>query len=118
MALKIPTIPGRESYRRALCQMKLSANDRRMLQLHVSAPNHTISMLEMARALWGRQLPGTANLHCGKLAGRLWFALGLPATEYKIHIIGTFTTEDDLSPLTMYPPLVEALHDVGISETR
>jgi hypothetical protein len=111
-------VPNKTEYIAALRRINLTAKRRQMLQVHILAPNHSITMIEMSKKVWGQHYPQSpANLHYGKLAGELSGAAGisLPAGAPNLCAIGTFRNDPSGAiPLTMHSTLVDALIEFGL----
>ena len=70
-----------DDFSEALKAANLSEKQIAMLAYHYRAPNHTISMGQLAEAM-GYKKFNAANLHYGKLAARIGELLGLAEDEY------------------------------------
>jgi len=82
---QLPTV---EDYRKALAHMILSPNQKALLQSYYWAPDHTITMGELARAVGS---PGTqgVGLQYGRLAFRIREALNWKGLPWDFDILGT-----------------------------
>ena len=110
-------IPNKAGYVAGLLQTNLTETRRCMLRTHAMAPNHTISMIEMSREVWGQNSQSNANRHYGRFAGELRRIVGimLPEGAPNLCAIGIFKVHPSgRLPLTMHQSLVDALTEIGV----
>jgi hypothetical protein len=107
--LPLPTV---DDYRRALAHMILSPNQKALLQAHYWAPDHTITMEALARAVGSPGIQGVGAQY-ERLAVRLGEALSWRGRKATFDIIGTAIPAEEGSttdrPWVMRPELARAL---------
>jgi hypothetical protein len=106
----------KDEYKHAFLSLQpLADHELELLGAHFRAPNHTITASELATAV-GDDKYGAANLHYGKLAGKLCEVLGCHP-RLKVHILVTdFKPNDGAEEhwhLVLRPQVVEALLELG-----
>jgi predicted HNH restriction endonuclease len=106
-------MPTVDDYISALQSLPLSENDLLMLKVHYDAEHQTISPRQLSKHL-GWTNPGAANLHYGRLAGRIKDALGgIPSPSGDPNDVGVlayaFWPPDNELVWEMYPEFATAL---------
>ncbi len=114
-------IPTSEQFIQALRELNITPNQRAMLAAHYRARDQTITMAALARAV-GYSGHHAANLHYGKLAGKLADILGYNFNgQIQMGLLGTFNNDknpDEPWLVTMHPQLAEALEKLGWTEVE
>jgi hypothetical protein len=106
---RLPTV---EDYRLALSRMVLSPNQKVLLEAHYWAPEHTITMAALAKAVGS---PGTQGVECQyqRLASRIGEALSWQGCIWSFDILGMSIPSGERGTadwlLVMRPELARAL---------
>lgn len=109
--------PSSDAYLEGLRALGLTKIQRRMLALHLAAPDAEITARQMATALFGPTGHGAANLHYGRLARLLAQAmdLDLPDDRDAVALLARFDhPEGEECRWVMRPTLAHALGRLGL----
>jgi hypothetical protein len=102
-------------YAEALRRIEPTEGQMEMLRVHMAAPNHMISVRQLALVL-GFPSWQTTNLLYGKFAGKLCNELGVsPATNLSV-LVEFFKMPDSEHKLRLRPSAIAALRDLGIAD--
>lgn len=102
-----------KDYAKALCELKLTKNQRAMLRIHYAAPGHTITARQLAVAMGYNSWRAT-NMHYGRLGRLVGEKLGLPP-DTKLEAICAFHKAPGKEwEFIQRPNLVSALESLGI----
>lgn len=97
----------------ALRRVEPTENQLEMLRVHLSAPDHTLTARHLARAV-GFAKWNAANLHYGKLAGKLCNELNVAPTTNLSILVEFFKASGSEYELCLRPSVIEALRELGI----
>jgi putative restriction endonuclease len=101
-----------------LCRVDLHPYQRRMLEIHYHAPEHTMTATQMAKAMGYRNWGG-ANLHYGVLAKLVGEALGWhPPPETNLYVLAEFEKPGREWHWIMRPQVSNALEMLGWVKTE
>ena len=101
-------------YLGALKRIEPTESQLEMLQVHLAAPDQTITARHLARAL-GFAKWNAANLHYGKFAGKLCTELNVHPTTNLAVLVKFFKAPDSEYELRLRPSVIEALRELGIA---
>lgn len=88
-------------------------NQLEMLRVHLAAPDHTLTVRHLARAV-GFAKWNAANLHYGKFAGKLCNELNVAPTTNLSVLVEFFKASGSEYELCLRPSVIEALRELGI----
>ena len=97
----------------ALRRVEPTENQLEMLRVHLAAPDHTLTVRHLARAV-GFAKWNAANLHYGKFAGKLCNELNVASTTNLSVLVEFFKESGSEYELCLRPPVIEALRELGI----
>lgn len=97
----------------ALRRVEPTENQLEMLRVHLAAPDHTLTVRHLARAV-GFAKWNAANLHYGKFAGKLCNELNVAPTTNLSVLVEFFKASGSEYELSLRPSLIEALRELGI----
>lgn len=102
-------------YAKALKRIEPTEGQMEMLRVHMAAPNHMLSVRQLALTL-GFPNWQTTNLLYGKFAGKLCNELGVsPATNLSV-LVEFFKEPDSEHKLRLRPSVIAALRELGIAD--
>lgn len=105
-------------YVNAFRNLNLQPYQRRMLEIHYCAPNHTLTATQMAKAMGFRNWGG-ANLHYGVLGKLVAEMLGWhPMPETKLYVLAEFEKPGREWHWIMRSPVVSAMEILGWAKTE
>lgn len=97
----------------ALRRVEPNESQLEMLRIHLAAPDQTITVRHLARAL-GFPNWNTTNLLYGKFAGKLCNELNVSPTTNLSVLVEFFKAPDSEYDLCLRPSVIEALKELGI----
>lgn len=97
----------------ALRRVEPTENQLEMLRVHLAAPDHTLTVRHLARAV-GFAKWNAANLHYGKFAGMLCDELNVAPTTNLSVLVEFFKVPGSEYELCLRPSVVEALRELEI----
>lgn len=99
----------------ALRRVEPTENQLEMLRVHLAAPDHTLTVRHLARAV-GFAKWNAANLHYGKFAGNICNKLNVaPSTNLSV-LVEFFKAPGSEYELRLRPSVIEALRELGIGD--
>lgn len=104
-------------YVKALRSVNPTEQQLAMLHIHLAAPGHTLTVRQLASAV-GYARWNAANLHYGKLAGRLCKELAVAPQQHLQAIVESFNFSNSECELRLRPAVVEALTELGMLDVR
>jgi predicted HNH restriction endonuclease len=99
----------------ALKRAEPTENQLEMLRIHLAAPDHTLTVRHLARAV-GFAKWNAANLHYGKFAGKLCNELKVAPTTNLSVLVEFFKASGSEYELRLRPSVIEALRMLGIGD--
>ena len=102
-------------YVAALKRVEPTENQLEMLLVHLAAPDHTLTVRHLARAV-GFAKWNAANLHYGKFAGKLCDELNVTPTTNLSVLVEFFKAPGSEYELCLRPSVIEALKELEIAD--